>query len=64
VSGVIDWVGTCAGDCTFDLAILLFYAYDALDVRESPLHAIRERVSLGVLRIYMAHLLLLRTVGL
>ena len=58
VSGVIDWEGTCAGDCTFDLATLLFYAYDVLDVREHLLHAIWERVSPGVLSVYMAHLIL------
>jgi aminoglycoside phosphotransferase (APT) family kinase protein len=58
ISGVVDWEGTCAGDCTFDLATLLFYAYDVLDVRESLLHAIWERVSPGVLSVYMAHLIL------
>ena len=39
VSGVIDWEGTCPGDCSFDLATLLFYAYDVLDVREQLLDA-------------------------
>src|SRR5579863_9234831 len=34
VSGVIDWDGTCAGDCAFDLATLLFYSYDAYELRE------------------------------
>src|SRR6266571_2403705 len=58
VSGVIDWEGTCAGDCTFDLATLLFYAYDALDIREQLLLAIRKRVSPAVLRVYIAHLIL------
>jgi hypothetical protein len=58
ISGVIDWEGTCAGDCTFDLATLLFYAYDALDVREHLLQTIRQRVSLAILSVYMAHLIL------
>jgi hypothetical protein len=58
VSGVIDWEGTCAGDCTFDLATLLFYAYDALDVREHLLQTIRQRVSPAILSVYMAHLIL------
>lgn len=58
ISGVIDWEGTCAGDCTIDLATLLFYAYDSLDIREYLLHAIRERVSPGILSVYMAHLIL------
>jgi len=58
VSGVIDWEGTCAGDCTFDLATLLFYAYDALDVREHLLLAIWERVSPDILSVCMAHMIL------
>lgn len=58
VSGVIDWEGTCAGDCSFDLATLLFYAYDVLEVREHLLDTLRKRVSPGVLRVYMAHLIL------
>jgi aminoglycoside phosphotransferase (APT) family kinase protein len=58
VSGVIDWEGTCAGDCTFDLATLLFYAFDELDVREHLLDAIMQRVSPAMLSVYMAHLIL------
>lgn len=58
VSAVIDWEGTCPGDCTFDLATLLFYAYNTLDVREQLLLAIRNRVSPGVLSVYMAHMIL------
>jgi Phosphotransferase enzyme family len=58
VSGIIDWDDTCAGDCTFDLATLLFYSYEALDVREQLLLAIRKRVSPGVLSLYMAHMIL------
>jgi thiamine kinase-like enzyme len=58
ISGVIDWEGTCTGDGTFDLATLLFYAYDALDVREHLLHAIWKRVSPAILSVYMAHLIL------
>jgi hypothetical protein len=38
VSGVIDWEGTSPGDSSFDLATLLFYAYDELDVRDHLLH--------------------------
>jgi hypothetical protein len=58
VSGVIDWEGTCPGDCSFDLATLLFYAFDVLEVREQLLHTLRRRMSLGVLSVYMAHLIL------
>ena len=58
ISGVIDWEGACAGDCTFDLATLLFYSYDIPEVREQLLHTIRERVSPGILSVYMAHMIL------
>jgi Phosphotransferase enzyme family len=58
VSGVIDWEGTCAGDCIFDLATLLFYTFDVLDVRAHLLHTMRQCVNPGVLRAYMAHLIL------
>ena len=51
VSGVIDWEGTCVGDRTFDLATLLFYAYDALDVREYLLRTIQQRVNPAILRV-------------
>jgi Phosphotransferase enzyme family len=58
VSGVIDWEGTCPGDSSFDLATLLFYAFDELDVREHLLDTLRQRVSPGILRVYLAHLIL------
>jgi hypothetical protein len=58
VSGVIDWEGTCPGDSSFDLATLLFYTYDVLEVREQLLDTLRQRVSPGILRVYMAHLIL------
>ena len=54
----IDWEGSCAGDGTFDLATLLFYAYDVLDVREYLLRAIKQRVNPAILGVYMAHLIL------
>jgi hypothetical protein len=58
VSGIIDWEGTCAGDSSFDLATLLFYAFDVHNAREHLLDTLRQRVSPGVLSVYMAHLIL------
>ena len=58
VSGVVDWEGSCVGDATFDLATLLFYSYQTLDVREHLLRAIQKRVGPGILSVYMSHLIL------
>ena len=58
VSGIIDWDAPYAGDCAFDIATLLFYSYDNLDVCELLWHAALARASLNLLRLYFAHLIL------
>jgi Phosphotransferase enzyme family len=58
ISGVIDWDGSYAGDCIFDVATLLFYSYDVLEVRERLWDYAVERASLKLLSMYFAHLIL------
>ncbi len=58
ISGVIDWEGVSAGDCAFDIATLLFYAYDILEVRERLWFYLSRRISLNLLSIYFSHLIL------
>ena len=58
ISGVIDWDGWNAGDCTFDIATLLFYSYDVPAVREQLWVYALERASLKLLATYFAHLIL------
>lgn len=58
ISGVVDWDGFAAGDCIFDIATLLFYSYDVVDVREQLWKYVLERASLNLLSIYAAHLIL------
>ena len=58
ISGVIDWDGSSAGDCIFDVATLLFYFYDVLEVRERLWDYALERASLKLLSMYFAHLIL------
>lgn len=63
VSGVVDWEGTCLGDCTFDLATLLYYAYadenhDAATMRDTLWQHAIERVTPGVFGMYLAHMIL------
>lgn len=58
VSGVIDWDGSYAGDCAFDLATLLFYAYDEVEAREHLWDYALKRASLKLLSVYLAHLIL------
>lgn len=58
ISGVIDWDGTSAGDCIFDVATLLFYSYDVLEVRERLWDYMLERASLKLFSTYFAHLIL------
>jgi aminoglycoside phosphotransferase (APT) family kinase protein len=58
ISGVVDWDGFSAGDCSFDIATLLFYSYDTVDVREQLWTYALERASLKLLCIYLAHLIL------
>ncbi len=58
VSGVVDWEGCRAGDRVFDLATLLFYAYDAVDLRTHLWEYILENTALSVASVYLAHLIL------
>lgn len=57
VSGVVDWEGTCAGDCAFDLATLLFYTYDLLRVRAALGAHLRQRLDPRIAALYFAHLI-------
>jgi Phosphotransferase enzyme family len=58
ISGIVDWDGSFAGDCTFDITTLLFYSYDFFEVRERLWDYALERASLKLLSIYLAHLIL------
>jgi len=58
ISGIVDWDGSCAGDCTFDIATLLFYSYDVVEVRERLWDYALKRASLRLLSMYLAHLIL------
>ncbi len=58
ISGVIDWEGVSAGDCAFDIATLLFYAYDIPEVRDRLWLYLSGRVSLNLLCLYFSHLIL------
>jgi len=58
ISGVVDWEGTCAGDCIFDIATLFFYSYDVVEVREWLWDHMLKRASLKLLSVYFAHLIL------
>lgn len=58
VSGVIDWDAPFAGDCSFDVATLLFYSYDVPEMREILWQYILERASPKLLSVYLAHLIL------
>ena len=58
ISGVIDWDASSAGNCIFDVATLLFYSYDVLDVRERLWDYALERATLKLLSTYFAHLIL------
>lgn len=58
ISGVIDWDAVYAGDGIFDIATLLFYSYEDLEVREQLWQYALERASLNLLSVYLAHLIL------
>ena len=58
ISGIVDWDNSFAGDCIFDIATLLFYSYDIVEVREELWEYALERVSLKLLSMYFAHLIL------
>ncbi|QBD76733.1 hypothetical protein EPA93_12245 [Ktedonosporobacter rubrisoli] len=58
ISGVVDWDSFGAGDCIFDIATLLFYAYDNLKVRKQLWDYALSQASLKLLSIYLAHMIL------
>lgn len=58
VSGIIDWQAPGAGDCVFDIATLLFYAYDDPAMRDQLWRYALARTSLKLLSVYLAHLIL------
>jgi Ser/Thr protein kinase RdoA (MazF antagonist) len=58
ISGIIDWQAPGAGDSSFDLATLLFYAYDDPGIREPLWRHALAHASLKLLSIYCAHLIL------
>ncbi|HEY1350133.1 MAG TPA: phosphotransferase [Ktedonobacteraceae bacterium] len=58
ISGIIDWQAPGAGDSSFDLATLLFYAYDDPGMREPLWRHALAHASLNLLSIYSAHLIL------
>lgn len=63
ITGVVDWEGSFAGDCSYDLATLLFYSYDVADIRESLWGYALQRASLKLLSIYLADLILRHVCG-
>jgi aminoglycoside phosphotransferase (APT) family kinase protein len=58
ISGVVDWHAAYAGDCCFDIATLLFYAYDDLALRARLWEYALTRASLELLSMYLAHMIL------
>jgi thiamine kinase-like enzyme len=58
ISGIIDWDAPYAGDCIFDIATVLFYAYDQSAIRELLWRYAVERASLNLLSLYFTHLIL------
>jgi len=58
ISGVIDWQEPCSGDCAFDLATLMFYAWRVQAVRDLLWRHLLERIEPGALGVYLAHLIL------
>lgn len=57
VTGVIDWEGSESGDCAFDLATMLFYAWPFEEFREQLMRALLERTTRGAAAIYLAHMI-------
>lgn len=58
VSGVVDWDGVGAGDRAFDLATLLFYAWDAARARAALWMRLQALRSPRVIAVYLAHIIL------
>ena len=57
ISGVVDWEGAQAGDRAFDLATLLFYAYDQESTREALWRRVAEITDPVAAAVYLAHLI-------
>jgi hypothetical protein len=57
ISGVIDWEGCESGDCAFDLATFLFYAYPFPDFREQLWRELLNRTTRGAAAVYLAHMI-------
>jgi hypothetical protein len=58
ITGVVDWDGAQAGDAAFDLATLLFYAYDEVPVRAALWVNGSALTTPGAFAVYLAHLIL------
>lgn len=62
ITGVIDWsipfTGAGQGDRAFDIATLLFYAYDLPGPRAALWRALRQATSVEAAAIYLCHLTL------
>lgn len=58
ISGIIDWDAPFAGDRIFDIATLLFYSYDDLEIRKRLWRYILKHATLNLLSVYFAHLIL------
>ncbi|MBV8136510.1 MAG: aminoglycoside phosphotransferase family protein [Deltaproteobacteria bacterium] len=57
VSGVIDWNGCCAGDRTFDLTTLAFYALEDAGVATWLLDRAREVSGPPAVALYLSHMI-------
>ena len=57
ISGVVDWEGAQAGDRTFDLVTVLFYAYDQDAVRETLWPRVTTMTDPAAVAVYLAHLI-------
>ena len=57
ITGVVDWDAVFAGDAAFDLATLLFYAYEDEAMRQTLTGSIIERVGRKPMALYLAHLI-------
>jgi aminoglycoside phosphotransferase (APT) family kinase protein len=58
ITGVVDWEGVRVGDAAFDLATLLFYAYDEQPVRTALWERGLALTTPGAFAVYLAHLIL------
>ncbi len=57
ITGVIDWEAASAGDCTFDLCTLLFYAAEHGHLRARLWRAVDEVSSREIAAVYLAHMM-------